>query len=408
MNAPLTSTEYDPFSHEAMKDPHPLYAKLRRMGGPVFLPKYNAWALARFADVWEASAKHENDITFTAGQTPEQVLLGGPVPPTFMTMDAPDHRKWRGLIREEYTPEGVKVNAERIRKLVREMLEPLLKKGEMDVYSDLANRVTCINAGYMLGLPPEDSITWRALIDGMLEREQGQIGGGSPKNQASAGQLFGYFGQYVANIRQHPEKASGHTKTYLEAEIDGRKLTDPEIIAYLFSLLVTGSETTPITVAGTLYFLAKNPEQKKAVVANPSLVRKAFLETLRVDQPTNMLARKARNDFELNGAKIKAGQGLLYLYASANRDEAEFPVADKFDMNREHKRDLSFGHGGHKCLGMHLGTLMGCIILEELIGAIGDFEVVENQCQRLYGEHLSGFGKVVIRWKPDSAKLRPL
>jgi cytochrome P450 len=389
-----------------MKDPHPQYARLRATGGPVFLPKYNAWALARFADVWEASAKHEKDITFTAGQTPEQVLLGGPVPPTFMTMDAPEHRKWRGLIREEYTPEGVQVHAERIRQLVRELLEPLLAKGEMDIYSDLANRVTCINAGYMLGLPAEDSITWRALIDGMLEREEGQIGGGSEKNQASAGQLFGYLGQYVADVRQHPEKASGHTKTYMEAEIDGRKLVDEEIVAYLFSLLVTGSETTPITVAGTLFYLNQHPEQKAEVVADPVKVRKAFMETLRLDQPTNMLARKAKHNFELNGAQIKAGQGLLYIYASANRDEAEFERADQFDMHRETKRNLSFGHGGHKCLGMHLGTLMGCIILEELIKAIGDFEVVEDQCERLYGEHLSGFGKVVIRWDPAQASLK--
>jgi cytochrome P450 len=400
------TVDYDPFSHEAMKDPHPIYAKLRAEGGPVFMEKYNAWALARFEDVWECSAKHEKDITFTAGQTPDQVLLGAPVPPTFMTMDAPDHRKWRGLVREDYTPDGVKVNAERIQGLVRELLEPLLAKGEMDVYKDLANRVTCINAGYMLGLPPEDSETWRGLIDGMLEREEGQVGGGSEVNQASAGQLFGYFFQYIADIRQNPEKAGGHTKTYLEAEVDGRQLTDEELAAYLFSLLVTGSETTPITVAGTLFYLSQNPDQKAEVVADPVKVRKAFIETLRLDQPTNMLARKAKNDFELNGAEIKEGQGLLYLYASANRDSNEFENADGFDMNREVKRDLSFGHGGHKCLGMHLGTLMGCIILEELIKAIGDFEVVEDQCERLYGEHLSGFGKVVIRWDPANASLK--
>lgn len=400
------SVDYDPFSHEAMKDPHPIYDQLRTEGGPVFMEKHNAWALARFEDVWEASSKQEKNITFSAGQTPEQVLLGGPVPPTFMTMDAPEHRQWRGLIREEYTPDGVKVNAERIRTLVREMLEPLLAKGEMDIYRDLANRVTCINAGYMLGLPPEDAETWRDLIDGMLEREEGQVGGGSDVNQASAGQLFGYFGQYIADLRQHPEKASGHTKTYMEAEIDGRKLVDEELVAYLFSLLVTGSETTPITVAGTLYYLNQNAVQKAEVVADPIKVRQAFIETLRIDQPTNMLARKASADFELNGAQIKAGQGLLYLYASANRDEAEFENADQFDMHRETKRDLSFGRGGHKCLGLHMGTLMGCIILEELIAAIGDFEIVEDQCERLYGEHLSGFGKVVIRWDASKAALK--
>lgn len=393
------TVEYDPFSHEAMKEPHPIYDQLRKEAGPVFMEKYNAWALARFEDVWECSSKHEKDITFTAGQTPEQVLLGAPVPDTFMTKDGKAHRNWRSLIREDYTPDGVAVHAERIQGLVRELLQPLLAKGEMDVYSELANRVTCINAGYMLGLPAEDSEKWRALIDEMLHREEGQIGGGSERNQAAVGQLFGYFFEYIGKLRQNPELAGGHIKTFLEAEVDGHKLNDEELAFYIFSLLVTGSETTPITVAGTLYYLAQNPEQKAEVVAKPELVRKAFIETLRLDQPTNMLARKAVNDFELHGAQIKAGQGLLYLYASANRDENEFENADKFDMHREVKRDLSFGRGGHKCLGMHLGTLMGCIILEELVKAIGDFEVDESQCQRLYGEHLSGFGKVVIKWK---------
>jgi len=400
------SVDYDPFSHEAMKDPHPIYDTLRAEGGPVFMEKYNAWALARFADVWQCSTKNEKDITFTAGQTPEQVLLGAPVPDTFMTKDGKAHRNWRGLIREDYTPDGVKVHTDRIRGLVRELLEPLLAKGEMDVYSDLANRVTCINAGYMLGLPPEDSEKWRALIDEMLHREEGQIGGGSERNQAAIGQLFGYFFEYIGKIRQNPELAGGHIKTFLEAEIDGHSLNDEELAAYIFSLLVTGSETTPITVAGTLYYLNQNAEQKAEVVADPIKMRKAFIETLRLDQPTNMLARKAVNDFELSGAQIKAGQGLLYLYASANRDEDEFENAAQFDMHREVERDLSFGRGGHKCLGMHLGTLMGCIILEELVAAIGDFDVVEDQCTRLYGEHLSGFGKVVIRWDASKAALK--
>jgi len=144
MTSSKTPVNYDPFSHEAMKDPYPLYKAMRAEGKPHFIEKYNAWAFCRFADVWEASA-HESDITFSAGQTPGQVLLGEMVPHTFMTMDAPECRKWRGLIREAYTPESAMKEAPRIRKMVREILHPLLAKGEMDVYKDFANRVTTIS-----------------------------------------------------------------------------------------------------------------------------------------------------------------------------------------------------------------------------------------------------------------------
>ena len=397
--------EYDPFSHEAMKDPYPLYKAMRAEGKPHFMEKYNAWVFCRFADVWEAS-NHEADITFTAGQTPGQVLLGEMVPHTFMTMDAPEHRAWRGLIRESYTPDGVAKEADRIRKLVREILHPLLAKGEMDVYKEFANRVTTINGGYNLGLPREDAEKWRSLIDDMLWRDQGQKGGGSERNNKAAGELFGYLAAKVAELRAHPDSAVRHAAAYLHANIDGKKLDDQQLTFYLFSLLVVGSETTPITVAGTLYHLAKNPAQKKEVLGNLELIKKAFLETARFEQPTNMLARKAKKDFEVNGAKIKAGQGLLYIYASAERDEAEYSNPDVYDFHRQPtKRSLMFGHGGHKCLGLHLGVLMGVIILEELLKAIGDYELVENKCERLYGEHLSGWGKVTIRWNAAKAKL---
>jgi len=399
------TVDYDPFSHEAMKDPYPLYKAMRAEGKPHFIEKYNSWAFCRFQDVWDASTEEKN-ITFTTGQTPGQVLLGEMIPKTFMTMDAPEHRKWRGLIRETYTPEGAQKEAGRIRTMVREMLEPLLAKGEMDVYSEFANRVTTINGGYNLGLPSEDAEKWRSLIDDMLWRDEGQVGGGSEKNNAAAGELFGYLAAKVAELREHPDSAVRHAAAYLHADIDGKTLNDEELTYYLFSLLVVGSETTPFTVGGTLYHLAKNPEQKAEVLADLNLLKKAFLETARLEQPTNMLARTAKSDFEINGAQIKEGQGLLFIYASAERDEEEYENPDVYNMHRQPTaRSLMFGRGGHKCLGMHVGILMGITILEELLKAIGDYELVEDKCERLYGEHLSGWGRVTIKWDASKAKL---
>lgn len=388
--------DYDPFSDAAMRDPFPLYAAMRAEGRPHFIPQYNAWALTRFADVWEASMHHEADVTWTAGALPTQLLLGEPVPHAFTTMDAPRHRKWRGVVRREYTPEGVRAHESRIRTLVREVLEPLVARGRFDLYSDYANRVFCLNSGYNLGLPREDAITWRALIDDMIHRDRGQRGS-SARNQKAAGELAGYLFGYVQELRRHPERASGHTAAYMNAEIDGERLDDRAMVDLLMTFLIVGSETTPMVCAGALYYLERHPAQKAAVLADRGLVQQLFLETARFDQPTNMLCRRAVRDFTLGGADIRAGQDLLYIYASANRDEAEFERADQFDIFRRHERDLTYGAGGHKCLGMHLATMGGVIVIEEFLKAAGDYAVLVEECERAYGEHLSGFLHVPVQ-----------
>ncbi len=380
-----------------MRDPFPLYAAMRAEGGPHFIEKYNAWALTRFADVWEASMRHEKDVTFTAGQTPGQLLLGEPLLRSFATMDAPAHRKWRKVVRKEYAPAGVRTQRERFRKLVRKVLKPLLERGEFDVYGDYANRVFCLNSGYNLGLPEEEAARFRALIDDMVHREPGQVGGGSARNRKAAEELGGRLFQRVRELRARPQLASGHTAAYMNAEIDGESLDDEGLVQLMMSFLILGSETTPMACAGAVYYLARDPALKEQVLADPSLASKLYFETCRYDQPTNMLCRRAVNDFALGGRQIRAGQNLLYIYASANRDEEEFQDPEVFDIFREYKRDLTYGAGGHKCLGMHLATMGAVTVLTELFRSIEDYELLEEHCERVFWEHLSGFIRVPVR-----------
>jgi cytochrome P450 len=317
-----------------------------------------------------------------------------------MTMNAPEHRRWRQVLAPFYTARAAEADRPRIRTLVRAVLAPLACAGRFDVYRDFANPVMCRNAGYDLGFDDDESEGFRALIDGMLHREPGQVGASSARNQEAAGRLFGALSAFVATLRLHPERAVRQTRALVEAEIDGRRLRDQELVFYLFSLLVTGSETTPLAVASTIALLALHPEQKAAVLKDRSLVAAAFRETLRFHQPTNMLARRARADFDLGGRRIRAGDNLLFIYASANRDEARFANADRFDIFRQGPRDLSFGIGGHVCLGANLAPVAAGIMIEELLAAVGDYELVEAECERSYGEFLLGFTRVPIRFLP--------
>jgi cytochrome P450 len=396
------TVEYDPYSDAAMADPFPAYRAMRAEGCPHFIEGRKAWALTRFEDVWKASL-NEGWLDYTRGQTPGQLLLGEPCPVTFMTMNVPDHRHWRGVLTPFYTPDAAAAEAPRIRKQVREILGPLAAVGSFDVYRDFANRVMCRNAGYNLGFTDDQAEHFRALIDEMLHREPGQVGAGSARNQAAAGQLFGALAGFVGELRSRPERAVRQTKALLEAVVDGRQLSDQDLTFYLFSLLVTGSETTPLAVASTLALLARHPEQKAAVLADRSLIPQAFRETLRLYQPTNMLARRARTDFELGGSHIAAGDNLLFIYASANRDETRFADAERFDIHRAGPRDLSFGIGGHVCLGANLAPVAAHIMLEELLAATGDYELVEGGCEKSYGEFLLGFTRVPIKFAAKRA-----
>lgn len=388
---------YDPFSDAAMRDPQSLYAEMRKEGGPHYIEKYNTWALTLFEDVYNASLLHENDVTFSAGQPLVNVLLNEPVPIAFPIMDGLKHRKWRGVIRNEYTPVAVRAQESRLRDLARQVLKPLLLKKEFDIYSEYFNKAFAINAGYNLGLTPEQGIRWRGLIDETQHREKGQVGTTSERNLKAGMQLHQELYAYVNELREDPERAGGHVATYMNAEIDGEKLDDKGIVDLMLIFLTVGSGTTPNVCSGTIYYLDQHPEQKAAVMEDDDLIQKAFFEAARYDQPTNMLCRRAVNDFELNGKKICAGQNLLYIYASANRDEREFKDADKFNIFREYKRDLTYGVGGHKCLGMHLATIGGCILIQEFLHAVGSYHVLTDQCERAYSEFLAGFVKVPVR-----------
>ena len=235
--------------------------------------------------------------------------------------------------------------------------------------------------------------------DMIMQRDEGRAGAGSPKSQEAAQSLGGLLFQHVARIRENPANGGPHGRALAETKIDGKRLSDQDLWAYLFSLLVVGSETTPMAVAGAFYYLGLAPEQKRAALADPTLSQKVFRETCRYDQPTNMLARRAAMDFELNGAQVKTGDNLLFIYASANRDERRFENADAFDIFRDNRGDLSFGVGAHFCLGAHLARAVGSILIQELLTAMNDYTIVETDFERAYGEHLNGFVRMTI--KPD-------
>jgi cytochrome P450 len=391
--------EYDPYAHETMRDPHPLYARLRAESPVHYLAKYDCWALARFADVWAVTLDAES-FTARGGTAPGQVLQRDPAPHTFMTMDLPEHRAHRGLIAPRYGRGAVAKLEPRVRELAREGLRPHARGGEIDVYA-FANRVAIAVGAELLGLARDDAEQLRAWIDGFFERAQGQAGPG-PENFACAGRVAARLAEIVAARRARPSAGDDHLSAWLAARVDGRWLTDEDVVANLYSMLVVATETVPAAVANTAALLAQHPDALARVLADRALAAAAWAESLRVDQPTNLLGRRVARDVDVGGQRLRAGQGVLLLWASANRDEAEFPRADRFEIERRPARSLSFGHGIHKCLGEHLANLEGRVLLEELLAISGTFSVDWPQSARMYGEFLCGYRRLPISFQASA------
>jgi cytochrome P450 len=164
-------------------------------------------------------------------------------------------------------------------------------------------------------------------------------------------------------------------------------------------IAIGGTETFPKVFSALLYRLWQNPAQRAAVAADPSQAPHAFQEALRYDMPTQMLGRTVAQDFELHGQRLRAGSGICFLWASANRDEREFPDPDRFDVARRAPRILSFGTGAHMCLGANAAKLEGRVLLEELLARMPEYEVDEAASVRLRSEFFRGFARLPISWK---------
>lgn len=393
--------DYDPFSRESMGNPHPAYKEMRAEGCPHFIKKRQAWALTLFDDVRKVSLKSKW-LDYTAGQTPSQVMLGDPVPHTFMTMNVPENRGWRELFEPFYTKEAVAASIPRIKEEIDAYLLPLRGKETIDVYRDFGSRVMADNAAYNFGLSSAEAVMIRDLLERIiLKRQPDQLGLSTEDSLRAAGEMNALLMSHVQKMRADPDAGGPQGKVARDAVVNGHSLTDEELVNHLFTFMVVGSETTPMVVGSALYYLDKHPEQKKMLLENHDLALAAYRETLRYDQPTNMLARRAAMDFEINSAEVKKGDNLLFIYASANRDERRFERADAFDITRENKGDLSFGIGAHYCLGAELALAVGEQMLKAFLREVSDYSIVEEGCKRSFGEHIQGFIEVKVRpvWK---------
>jgi cytochrome P450 len=387
--------DYDPFSEQVRNDPLPIYKQLRDEDPIHYIEKYDAWAFSCFQDIWDASSN--SDLCAAKGTTPAQLLTRDqPVTPMINVMDPPTHTQLRSVIRKCFLPQQVR-NAEPVaRKIACELLDQLAEQKEFDAIGDFSALLSVSIACAAIGLPVEDGPMLTRWVQGFFHHDPGSEGV-TEKGLASLAELTAYCEEKIKERRKSPVEGPQAINALATFESDGKLFSDADAASHVSMLVIGGSETFPKVLASCLRRLWEYPDQRAALVKDPSGITDAFNEGLRYDMPTQFLGRTAVRDIEVQGRTIKKGQPVIFLYASANRDDREFPNPDVFDITRRAPRFLSFGAGHHACLGTHVARMEGKVCLEEILSRFPDYEVDLDNATRFRTEFVQGFQSLPVR-----------
>jgi cytochrome P450 len=384
-----TELSFDPFDYAFHEDPYPLYRRLRAEAPVYWNEELGFWALSRHADVL-AGFKDWERFTNTGGISLEvgELSADSTAVLSILAMDPPRHDRIRALVSKGFTPRRVADLEPSIRALAVRWLERVRDAGRCDFVADFAGRLPMDVISEMLGVPETDRDMLRGWSDTVLHREEG-VRGVPPEGVAASGKLLQYFVQVVAERRRRP--GDDLASALCAAELDGEKLSDKDIIGFLYLLIIAGNETTTKLLANAVYWLQKHPAARKEVSEDPSLVPQWVEETLRFDNSTQLMARTVSADFDYRGHALRRGQKVLLLIGSANRDEEVFPQPDAFDLHRDTSAHLSFGRGTHFCLGAALARLEARVSLEEVLRRIPGYEIDEPNAVRVHSTNVRGF-----------------
>jgi len=393
---------FDPYDYAFQEDPYPVYRRCRDEDPLHHNAEHDFWVLTRHADVQHA-VRTEGVYSNAMGVSIDKSAWGPDAHKvmSFLGMDPPRQKRLRSLVSKGFTPRRVTELAPRIEQLTDHYLTQCLEMGSFDWITDFAGRLPMDVISEMMGVPEADRVEVRRLADLVVHREPGVHDVPRAGMEASL-DLVVYYADMVEQRRKQP--TDDLTSALLAAEIDGDRLTDEEIIAFLFLMVVAGNETTTKLLGHALFHLTRHPEQYDQVFADPTqpddLVVPWIEETLRYDTSSQMVARHLLQDVELHGKVAPAGSKLLIVLGSANRDDRVFSRPDDYDIFRdkdEVAQLLSFGGGRHFCLGANLARLEAQIALREVVRRVGKVELDHAACQRVHSINVRGFASVPVR-----------
>ena len=342
-------------------DPYPTYAELRRESPVAWCEPGGFWALTSHAAVLAAST---DPTTFCSrkGILAMEIGVEYATPPTMMHTDPPEHTAYRKLVAPGFRPSVIRRTAERVATRTEEVLDRLLE-GTFDAVTELAVPLPLLLIADVLGVPTDD-------LDRFFEWSEAAIPGESDMDPAEQQRLMGECWAYLLErcAERRREPVEDLVSVLVHTELDGRSLSDDELVMFLNQLLIAGNETTRNAISGGLSAFADRPDQWQRLVDDPALVDTAVEEILRWTTPVISFLRTTTREVELEGQLLPADAPVLLLYQSANRDEREFgPAASEFLVDRRPNHHLAFGFGAHFCIGAALARMEIATLLRALL-----------------------------------------
>jgi cytochrome P450 len=357
-------------------DPQPLF-KMLREATPIMEVEEVGFVLTRREDVDEAFRHPELFSSNT-----DAVDLGNIRPLIPLQIDPPEHKKFRKILDPIFAPKKMALLEDRFAGLVNTLLDELVETADESGIVDFAAGFSVPYPSQvflaMMGLPPEELPSFLKMKDGIIRPDV--VTGHplmSPESKAYQSEIATWIYDYFDEILDQREQAPQDDilSLFLEAEVDGHRLTRHDILDICFLFLIAGLDTVTATLDCMFAFLAENPGHRRQLVENPDVIPAAIEELLRWETPVMGVARVAMEDTEIGGCPVKKGDGVMALLGSANTDEDDLPDAFDVRFDREVNRHLAFGGGVHRCLGSHLARLELRIALREWHRRIPEYSV---------------------------------
>ena len=388
----------DPYDYDFHEDPYPYYQRLRDEAPLYRNEELGFWALSRHSDVLQGF-RNSTTLSNKFGVSLDPASRGPHASKTmsFLAMDDPSHLRLRTLVSKGFTPRRIRELEPRVTEIATQHLDVLMEKstdGTVDYVGDFAGKLPMDVISELMGVPVPDRDQVRAWADGVMHREDGVTDVPAEAIEASLN-LIVYYQEMVAERRKKP--TDDLTTALLEAEIDGDRLTDDEVLGFMFLMVIAGNETTTKLLANAAFWGHRNPDQLAPLYDDLERIPLWVEETLRYDTSSQILARTVAGELTLYDTTIPDGDVLLLLPGSAHRDERVFENPDDYVIGRDiGSKLMSFGSGAHFCLGAHLARMEARVALAEWFKRIRGYDVDEANSVRVHSSNVRGFAHLPI------------
>ena len=367
------------------------------------------WSITRYQDALSVyrdprTFSSQRGIALNYGLTDEESMAQqAGFGQMLIVTDPPRHTRMRQIVNKRFTRAALAPHEPHVRAIAAEILDAVAARGECDFVVDVAAKLPTAVICEMLGIPKADwdmMFTVANMSIGTHDPEYQIDGDAQATGRQAQLNCFNYFVNIIAERRRNP--GADLVSALVHGEIDGEKLTDLEILFNCFLLIIGGQETTRNATSGGLLALIDNPDQRERLTRDRSLLPTAVEEILRYTSPITHLMRTATRDVEMHGQQIKASDRVVIWNASANRDEAQFPDPDRFDIARTPNEHVALGHGEHFCLGANLARMELRVMLDEVLNRLPDLDQA-GPVQRLYSNFVAGIKHMPVRFAPRRA-----